>query len=75
MIRKYELLLERKHIPLSSCQDIRDLYDSFVLEEVKMNNPDEVPDGLYFRDGRDGSFWPVFPPSPVSHSLQINTFA
>lgn len=49
MIRKYELLLEKKHIPLSSCQDIRDLYDSFVLEEVKMNNPDEAPDGLYFR--------------------------
>ena len=27
------------------------------------------------RDGRDGSFWPVFPPSPVSHSLCVNTFA
>lgn len=63
MIRKYELLLEKKHIPLSSCQDIRDLYDSFVLEEVKMNNPDEIPDGLFFRKN---------PVSVVRHSDTIH---
>lgn len=63
MIRKYELLLEKKQIPLFSCQDIRDLYDSFVLEEVKMNNPDEVPDGLFFRKS---------PVSVVRHSDTIH---
>lgn len=49
MIRKYELLLAHKSIAMSSCQDIRNLYDSFVLEEVKKEDPSDVPDGLYFR--------------------------
>ena len=49
MIRKYKLLLDNKQIPLLSCQDIRDLYDSFVLDEVIREKPSDVPDGLFFR--------------------------
>ena len=49
MIRKYELLLKNVPIALSSCQDIRNLYDSFILEEVEKEDPADVPDGLYFR--------------------------
>lgn len=51
MIRKYSLLIGRERIPLASCQDIRTLYDSFVLDEVVKENPDDAPDGLYFRKG------------------------
>jgi len=49
MIRKYQLLTSREKIPLASCQDIRNLYDSFVLDEVVKEDPKDAPDGLYFR--------------------------
>ena len=51
MIRKYQLLLQNEDIPLANCQDIRSLYDSFVLEEVVKENPKDIPDGLFFRKG------------------------
>lgn len=51
MIRKYQLLLDNKKIPLQSCQDIRNLYDSFIWEEVAKEDPTDTPDGLYFRKG------------------------
>ena len=77
MIRKYELLLERKHMPLSSCQDIRDLYDSFVLEEIEKENPDEVPDGLFFRKNpvsvmrhSDAIHEGVFPEKTLNQSME-----
>lgn len=49
MIRKYQLLMSREKTPLASCQDIRNLYDSFVFEEVVKENPKDAPDGIYFR--------------------------
>ncbi len=51
MIRKYQLLLQNNTIPLKTCQDVRNLYDSFILDEVLKENPSDVPDGLYFRKG------------------------
>lgn len=51
MIRKYQLLLKNERIPLVTCQDVRDLYNSFVLDEVTKENPADVPDGIYFRKG------------------------
>ncbi len=49
MIRKYNLLLSRTSIPLKSCQDMRALYDSFILDEVRREDEGNVPDGVYFR--------------------------
>lgn len=49
MIRKYQLLTGQEKIPLASCQDIRNLYDSFVLDEVVKEDAEDAPDGLYFR--------------------------
>ena len=51
MIRKYFLLIGKEKIPLASCQDIRNLYDSFILDEVVKEDADDAPDGLYFRRG------------------------
>ena len=51
MIRKYELLLNNEVIPLFTCQDVRDLYNSFVLDEVIKEDPSDIPDGLFFRKG------------------------
>lgn len=49
LIQKYILLLENTQIPLKSCQDVRKLYDEFILSEVEEENPNNVPDGMYFR--------------------------
>lgn len=49
MIRKYQLLTSREEILLASCQDVRNLYDSFVLDEVVKEDAKDAPDGLYFR--------------------------
>ena len=49
LIHKYQLLIRREKIPFTSCQDIRNLYDSFVLDEVVKEDPNDAPDGLYFR--------------------------
>lgn len=48
MIRKYILLGQEKK-PLRTCQDIRKLYDDFILDEIKEENPKNVPDGIFFR--------------------------
>ena len=49
MVRKYLILQSNKDIPLSTCQDIRNLYDDFIADEVIRENPDEQPDGEIFR--------------------------
>ena len=50
MIRKY-ILLSNSRIPLESCQDVRKLYNEFILDEVLREDPQNAPDGLYFRHG------------------------
>ena len=49
MIRKYQLLIHQQSIPLVSCQDVRNLYNSFVLDEVVKEDANDAPDGVYFR--------------------------
>lgn len=49
MVRKYDMLIAEKNIPLRSSIDIRKLYDEFILDEVVRENPDNAPDGLIFR--------------------------
>jgi len=49
MVRKYDMLIRDKEIPLRTCSDIRKLYDEFVLDEILRENPDNAPDGLLFR--------------------------
>lgn len=52
MVRKYALLRENAEIPLSTCSDIRSLYNGFILDEVVRDNPEDAPDGLLFRKNR-----------------------
>lgn len=49
IVQKYALLQTRPDIPLETCGDVRTLYDDLVLDEVRQANPDDVPDGQYFR--------------------------
>lgn len=49
MIRKYQLLIQQEHFPLESCQNIRNLYEEFVLDEILKDDPENAPDGQIFR--------------------------
>ena len=44
MVRKYLILQSDKDIPLSTCQDIRSLYDDFIADEVVREDPEDQPD-------------------------------
>ena len=49
LVKKYEMLLQEQQIKLSSCQDIRDLYNEFALKDVVQENTINEPDGEIFR--------------------------
>ncbi|MGN0967739.1 MAG: Fic family protein [Oscillospiraceae bacterium] len=49
LVKKYQMLLTKEQLPLQTCRDIRDIYDELVLAEVKEEDPNNVPDGQYFR--------------------------
>ena len=49
MVRKYLILQSNKDIPLSTCQDIRNLYDEFISDEIIREDPEDQPDGEIFR--------------------------
>lgn len=49
LVQKYLLLQNRNDIPLNTCDDIRNLYDELVLPEVKLDHPENIPDGKIFR--------------------------
>ena len=49
LVQKYDMLMTKEEIPIESCQDIRAIYDELVLAEVEEENPDNLPDGKWFR--------------------------
>lgn len=49
LVQKYNMLMVKEKLPLSSCQDIRDIYDELALAEVVEEEPENIPDGQFFR--------------------------
>lgn len=49
LVNKYLKLIKHENIPLTSCRDIRDIYDEVFLEEVIHEDPTNKPDGILFR--------------------------
>lgn len=49
LVQKYMMLSDGQLIELKTCQDIRKLYNEFVLAEIEAENRDNVPDGSIFR--------------------------
>jgi len=49
LVQKYMMLSYGQEVALKSCQDIRKLYDEFVLAEIKADNRENIPDGDIFR--------------------------
>lgn len=56
LVNKYLKLMSSETIPLSTCQDIRTLYDEVFLDEVMEEDPDNKPDGAIFRKGEEGVY-------------------
>lgn len=51
LVQKYHMLQTTEELQLNTCQDIRAVYDELVLEEVRQENIEEIPDGEIFRKG------------------------
>ena len=49
LVQKYMMLSNRQEIKLKTCQDIRTLYDEFILTEIKADDTSNIPDGEIFR--------------------------
>lgn len=49
LITKYVMLERRQKMSFRTCQDIRKVYDDIFYEEIKENDPDNLPDGEIFR--------------------------
>lgn len=49
LVNKYYMLIAKEELPISTCQDVRDIYDELVLQEVKEEDPGNAPDGKWFR--------------------------
>ncbi len=49
LITKYVMLERRQPMSFKTCQDIRKVYDDIFYEEIKANDPENLPDGEIFR--------------------------
>lgn len=49
LVKKYSLLIKGESIEMNACQDIRAIYDDIFLEEIKISDSENIPDGEIFR--------------------------
>lgn len=49
IVNKYNKIINDENIKLKTCEDIRNLYDDFILDEIKRNNTSDIPDGNIFK--------------------------
>lgn len=51
LVREYQALQTGGSLPLKTSRDVRDIYDLLFLDEVRLEDPKDVPDGKIFRAG------------------------
>lgn len=51
LVHKYYMLMMKEELSLGSCEDVRKIYDELVLPEIIEEDPDNAPDGKWFRKG------------------------
>ena len=49
LVQKYIMLSQQTDMEITTCQDIRNIYDELVLQEVLEEDENNAPDGLIFR--------------------------
>ena len=67
IVNKYQKLISQENIQLTTCEDIRNLYNDLVLQEVVEENEDNRPDGIYFRKNKVSVFGSGL--EPIHHGL------
>ena len=56
LVNKYVLLMKNETLPLHVPEDIRKIYDDIFYEEIKANDPEDLPDGKIFRKSDVGVY-------------------
>lgn len=56
LVNKYALLMKNESLPIKTSEDIRKIYDDIFFEEIKANDPDDLPDGEIFRKNDVGVY-------------------
>lgn len=51
VVNKYARILQGEEIPLDTAADVRSLFDSFIADEIRRDDPANLPDGQLFRKG------------------------
>ena len=49
LVNKYMRLNSDEKISIRNCQDIRNIYKELLWEEISNDDPENLPDGVYFR--------------------------
>lgn len=49
LIKKYIILMKEDNVDINNCQSIRSIYNDIFYEEIKDSDPENLPDGEYFR--------------------------
>lgn len=49
LVNKYMKLNSDEKLSIRNCQDIRDIYKELLWEEILNDDPENLPDGVYFR--------------------------
>lgn len=49
IVNKYIKIIHKENIPLKTCEDVRTLYDDFILDEIIREDKEDRPDGILFR--------------------------
>ena len=52
IVNKYIKIIQKEYIPLTTSQDIRQLFDDFLADEIKRDDSKNLPDGKIFRKDR-----------------------
>ena len=68
LVKKYSLLIKGESIEMNACQDIRAIYDDIFLEEIKISDSENIPDGEIFRKN------PVSVYSPTQKEIHKGLF-
>lgn len=51
IVKKYQLLMDKKNLKFTSSEDVRNLYDEMLYHEIEADDPKKLPDGRIFRSG------------------------
>lgn len=49
LVKKYFILMSAENIDIDSCQSIRSIYNDIFYDEIRESDPENLPDGKYFR--------------------------